>query len=553
MSSRRRSALGWTLALLVTATAVTKGTDAGAGSITSAELREWLSYIASDALQGRAVFSSGIGLAAAYIEQHLRAWGVKPAGDPGSYLQTVRVLGVRTTSRATVTVDVAGDRRTFADGAGVRFPRNMGGRQRLTVDRIEFAGYGLDAPAANHVDFRGKNVAGAVVVWLGASGPKEIDASGVRRLLSARNRYAIDTLGAAAAIGVASGGARRGGPEADAARRGDPATASDFTTVQRLDTPVAPAVTAEDAFFEFLFKDAPVRYDDLRRRAAAGEALPAFRLDGVRITFDVDADYQIVRTRLAHNVVGVIDGTDAALRGTYVAFGAHYDHVGYAEGEIAAGADGVRREGAPGKVTPGAEADRIWNGADDDGSGTTAVMAIARAFAEGPRPKRSLLFVWHVGEERGLWGSRYFADYSTVPIDRIVAQLNVDMIGRNRDDRSSERNTVYPVGSDRISRELRTINEAANAALPAPLTLDYAFDDPSDPEQLYTRSDHFSYAAKGIPVIFFTTGLHADYHANTDEVSKIEFDKMVRITQMIYATGLRVASLDHPLAHDVRR
>src|SRR5207302_6596863 len=189
-------------------------------------------------------------------------------------------------------------------------------------------------------------------------------------------------------------------------------------------------------------------------------------------------------------------------------------------------------------------------GADDDGSGTVALMAIARAFAEGPRPKRSLLFVWHAGEERGLLGSRYFADYPTVPLEKIVTQLNIDMIGRNRDDKTSESNTVYLVGSDRISSELHDLNRAANGDLPKPLKLDYEMNDPSDLEQVYYRSDHYSYAAKGIPIIFFTTGLHADYHANTDEVSKIEFDKLARITQLVYETGVRVANLDHAPVRD---
>ena len=116
-----------------------------------------------------------------------------------------------------------------------------------------------------------------------------------------------------------------------------------------------------------------------------------------------------------------------------------------------------------------------------------------------------------------------------MPLDAIVAQLNIDMIGRNRDDKPSEANTVYLVGSDRISSELHEINREANGALAQPLTLDYEMNDPADLEQIYYRSDHYSYAAKGIPIIFFTTGLHPDYHANTDEVSKIEFDKLTRI------------------------
>src|SRR6185436_1894174 len=133
----------------------------------------------------------------------------------------------------------------------------------------------------------------------------------------------------------------------------------------------------------------------------------------------------VVRTQLTQNVVAIVEGSDPQLKSSYVAFGAHYDHVGYAQAEI--GSDG-RRPSPPGRVTPGAAADRIWNGADDDGSGTVALMALARAFAQGPRPKRSLVFVWHAGEESGLYGSRYFADYPTVPIDKIVAELNIDMI-----------------------------------------------------------------------------------------------------------------------------
>jgi hypothetical protein len=543
----------------------------GAAAVKTPDLREWLTYISSDELEGRAVFTAGFGLAAAYVEDHLHAWGVKPAGDHGSYLQTVRVLGVKTTSHSTVSVTVNGETRTFADGEGIVFPKNVGGRRRFTVDRVEFAGYGLDAPGAGRMDFKGKDVKQAAVVWLGANGPKNIDLSVFRRVLSGRNRYATEQLGAAASIGPIAerGGAGRAGAAgrageaggsggADAAGRaggagggrGAPLPTPDFTTVQRLDTPQPPNLNADDAFFTFLFRQAPVTYAELKRKAEAQEDLPSFRVPGATITFSVDADYQVVRTQLTQNIVGIVEGSDPQLKSSYVAFGAHYDHVGYAEGEVTRGDNGARRAGAPGRVTPGAEDDRIWNGADDDGSGTVAIMALAKAFAEGAKPKRSLLFVWHAGEERGLWGSKYFADYPTVPMDAIVAQLNIDMIGRNRDDKASEADTVYLVGSDRISSELHALNRAANAAAAKPLTLNYEFNDPTDLEQLYYRSDHYSYAAKGVPIIFFTTGLHPDYHANTDEVSKIEFDKMARITQMVYETGARLANLDHAPVRD---
>jgi hypothetical protein len=571
----------------------------GRDAIKSQDLKEWMTYVASDELEGRAVFTTGIGLAAAYIKEHLRTWGVKPAGGNGSYLQTVRVLGVKTTSHSTLTVETGGETRTFADGDSIIFPRNVGGKRRISADRIQFAGYGLDAPGTGHADFRGLNVKGAAVVWLGSAGPKGLDPR-YRRLLAGRNRYATDQLQALASIGpeVTFGdgrgrGGQPGGPGAAPATvnagqptagsppgaaapvatsvpgvpgqppaaagqppagrggfGGPPIPAADFTTVQRLDAPIPPAVSGKDAFFEFLFSHAPTKYADLKRMADAQEPLPAFVLDGVKLTFNVDADYEVVRTQLAKNVVGIVEGSDPQLRSTYVAFGAHYDHIGYAEGEVTQTANGPRRAGARGRVTDGALDDRIWNGADDDGSGTVSLMALAKAFADGPRPRRSLLFVWHTGEESGLLGSRYFADYPTIPMDRIVTQLNIDMIGRNRDDKTTESNTVYPVGSDRISSELHGILEAANRSAPKPLTLDYEMNDPADLEQVYYRSDHYSYAAKGIPIIFFTTGLHPDYHANTDEVSKIEFDKMTRIVQLIYDVGARVANLDHAPARD---
>jgi hypothetical protein len=541
----------------------------GTASFAPRDLKEWLSFIASDDLRGRAVFSTGLGLAASYLEQHLREWGVSPAGDNGSYFQAVKVLGVKATRHSTVTVTVAGERRTFADGEAVRFPRNAGARQSLTVDRVEFTGYGLDSPRAGHMDYRGLDMTGAAAVWLGADGPGGSAAPGGfepapnRLLLTGRGRYAVEEMRAAASIGVAAagaGGRRRqnapetagGGSQAQTApgRGRSPIPAADFTTVERLDRLLPPQVTGTDAFFEFLFSRAPVKYGELKRKAEAREALPEFRLDGVTLTFDVNTDYEVVRTQLTQNVVGIVEGSDPQLTQSYVAFGAHYDHVGYAEGELTNGPEGVRRAGSPGFVTSGAEGDRIWNGADDDGSGTVTLLAMARAFALGPRPKRSILFVWHAGEERGRWGSLYFADHPAVSLDRIVAQLNIDMVGRNRDNKASESNTLYLVGSDRISTELDRIAQAANQDSAKPLKLDYEFNDPADPEQLYTRSDHYSYASRGIPVIFFTTGLHPDYHANTDEVSKIEFDKMSRVGEFIYATAWRLATLDHPPARD---
>ena len=529
----------------------------GPSSINESDLKQWLTYIASDELQGRRVYSEGLGLAAGYIASHLQEWGVKAAGDDGTYLQVVKVRGVRANSKASVTVTVGGQSRTFKDGEGISFPRQIGGKQTINSDQVVFAGYGLQVPAANLDDYAEGSPKGKIVVYLGPQGPSTMPPNSFR-LLNGRGRLAIEK-GAVAVIGAAFGpGLGRGGttpaqtaPQAaQPGRGGQTVDNGDFTTVQRYDNIVPPVMTAQDEFYEFLFSGSDVKYAELKAMAEKREPLPRFALKGVSLTINVDADYQVVRTQRTNNVVGIIEGSDPKLKDTYVAFGAHYDHVGYREG---APPEGGRANpgGCTGQVLPTpAPGDVISNGADDDGSGTVALMALARAFATGPRPKRSLLFVWHAGEESGLLGSRYHADFPVVPLDKIVAQLNIDMIGRNRCDDPAQANTVLVVGSDRISTELHNINEDANASLPKPLTLDYEMNDPADPESIYTRSDHYSYASKGIPIIFYFTGLHKDYHFVTDEVSKIEFPKLAHVTQLVYATGQRVANLDHPPARD---
>jgi peptidase M28-like protein len=603
MKSRSVSALCGALltaVLVVQATGVAQvRKPTGVSAITQADLKEWLTYIASDELQGRQVFTEGLGVAGAYIADHLRAWGVKPGGDNGSYFQIVKLLGVNVKRNSSVTVTVNGQTKTFKDGEGVTFPANAGGKQTITAN-AEFVGYGLSIPELNIDDFKGKDAGGKIAIYVGGRGPAAITAT-QNRLLGARARNAIELQHAVAAIGPAGGfgrgGAGRGAapattapttatpttaapttaapttapaaaqPPAGAGRGGATTNLGDFQTVQRLDNKFPPAITAGDDFFNFVFSASGVSYADIKTKADAREAVPAAALKDVKITINVDNDYEVVQTRLTRNVVGIIPGSDPKLKDQYVMFGAHYDHIGYqqtppgqgrgggfpgagggagggaAQPPAAGGCVGQSRD----TIRPG---DNINNGADDDGSGTVSIMAIAKAFATGPKPKRSLLFVWHTGEEAGLYGSRYMADYPVVPLDKVSAQLNIDMVGRNRCDDAKESNTVYVVGSDRISTELHNLNEESNSGLEKPMKIDYEFNDPADPESIYTRSDHYSYASKGIPIIFYTTGLHRDYHYVTDEVSKIEFPKLAHIAQLVYTTGMKVGNLDHVPVRD---
>jgi hypothetical protein len=605
----RLSALFLAIVLLLTAPG-----QAQRGQFSPDEMKQWLSTIASDDMQGRKLFSEGLGLTGAYIADHLKEWGVTPAGDSGTYFQTVRISGIRVRSNSTVTVTANGESRTFKDGQGVTFPRNQGGKQTVS-GKVEFVGYGLEFAPLNQNDYAGRDMNGKVALYIGRSsrGMTQVH----DRLVNARARNAIEMHHAIAAIGpvLPPGGRGRGaGPQgntpagentADGGRASAPAANAppagapggntpagnapaaaaaaarvDFQTVQSLENPIPPSITASDEFFEFIFSGSGRTYAELKALAAKQESLPDVALRDVMVTITIDAEYEQAQTQLSRNVVGIVRGSDSRLRDTYVVMGAHYDHVGYTDtvtpvrppnppaqaGQPAqgqppqggqqgqggqAGQGGQQGQGAcAGQRPTPRPGDIIFNGADDDGSGTTTLMAIAKAFGTGQKPRRSILFVWHTGEESGLYGSRYMADHPTVPLSQMVAVLNMDMVGRNRCDDPQQSNTVYVVGSERISTELHNLNEQANASLRQPLTLDYEYNDVSDLESIYTRSDHYSYASKGIPVAFFTTGLHRDYHAVTDEVDKIEFAKMARIAELIHATAMRVGNLDHAPARD---
>jgi Zn-dependent M28 family amino/carboxypeptidase len=260
-----------------------------------------------------------------------------------------------------------------------------------------------------------------------------------------------------------------------------------------------------------------------------------------------------VSAEYSRNVVGIVEGTDPKLKDTYILFGAHLDHVGVA---LTAGGRGrAGGGGAQAAPPPTGPVDLIRNGADDDGSGSTAMLGIAKAFATGIKPRRSVVFVWHTAEESGLLGARYMAEFPVVPLAKVQVQLNMDMIGRSQDDRPENANSVFVVGADRISTDLHNLVVLTNRAQAKPLTLDYELNSPgevSDPRMtnIYGRSDHFAYAAKGIPIAFFFTGLHADYHGVGDHADKINYPKLTRVAQLVYEVGFSIANTERVLERD---
>jgi hypothetical protein len=496
-----------------------------AATIRESDLREYLSYLSADELTGREVFTEGYGVASQYIADTIRGFGVKPLGDHGTYFQMVRYNDVRTVSdRSTLTVTVNGQSRTFANGDGVSFETPAGGKQTLTFDSPEFLSHALYLSGRD--DYSGRTVRGKAVVWVSGV-PSDLPA-GAARLVSAssRARHLLQEAFAGASILYVPGVS----PSVRSAT---------FRTTENFSGPHPPEVTVGDEAVEFMLSGTPGRFAALKAAAASAAPLPSLSFAGVKLTLTVDATYQVLRTQLTRNVVGLVEGSDPALSSSYVMYGAHLDHVGTS-------ADSSPR----GRVNNPIDTDRIWNGADDDGSGSAGLLGIAKTFATGPKPKRSIVFVWHAGEEAGLLGSLYNADFPVVPLQKVVAQLNIDMIGRDRDNDPKYANTVFVIGADRISTDLHNAIVRTDAALPKPVTLDYEYNDPADPQSFYYRSDHFSYAAKDVPIAFFFTGTHPDYHANSDSVEKIEFGKMARIAQLVYQTGFAIANAANAPAKD---
>lgn len=284
----------------------------------------------------------------------------------------------------------------------------------------------------------------------------------------------------------------------------------------------------------------------------------------------------------ARNVIAIIRGSDPVLSKEYVAIGAHNDHVGIRASAVdhdslKAFNDELTRRGAPSwdrsvpaekrasvrqsvrvnldslrRIRP-PRRDSISNGADDDGSGTVTLLEIAEAIAQSPvKPKRSMLFVWHTAEEKGLLGAKWFTENPTVPRSAIVAQLNMDMVGRGgaADIAGGGPDYLQLIGSRRVSTELGDLVEQVNSSSSRPFKFDYTYDGDGHPERIYCRSDHYMYARYGIPVTFFSTGLHPDYHQVTDEPQYIDYDHLYRVADFVHGIALRVANLDHRVRVD---
>ena len=509
----------------------------GADQITAAQMRAFLTFIASDEMEGRDTPSRGLDTTAKFIAMNLSRWGFRPAGDDGTFLQRIALRRDRVDASLTH-ADFGGQPLVLGDDY---IPTSAAGN---ASGQLVFAGNGWFIKSKEVDAYKDIDAKGKIAIIFGAPngfprGVRRSDLAGKQGVDWMNGVDYARKQGVAALVYV---------PDfqylANWDRNRQRTMERGSTVVEKFMTQGGAAIPSiiispkvANALLQGEGKSfpanpgeqpVPINAGTLFEAAYGGRSLPPpFVLNPEKkLSISVAVKTETVGTQ---NVVAVWEGSDPVLKDEYVAIGAHYDHVGI----------GIPING-----------DSIFNGADDDGSGTTALLAMAEALSRtNPRPRRSTLFVWHCGEEKGLWGSRYFTNYPTIPLDHVVAQLNIDMIGRSKKEGDTNPrnkdltgpNAVYVIGSTMMSTELGELTLAVNKSF-LNLTFDVRYDDPGDPNRFFSRSDHYNYARKGIPIIFFFDGVHEDYHQLGDSADKIDYQKMEKVTQTVYMLLWEVAN-----------
>jgi len=498
-------------------------TQRGVETVFADQLKDYLTFIASDEMEGRDTPSRGLDTTAKFLAMNLTRWKFKPAGDDGSFFQRIELRRDRVDNGQTK-VELNG--RTLTGGTDYL----PGGGSGNVSGSLVFAGTGWFVKSKDIDAYKGIDPAGRIAVIFGTPNmrPRNINIADLGKQgedYMNPSDYAR-SKGVVALIYVPDFQYLANWQRIRQQRmeRGSTVVAK-FSTQS---TAPLPSIVISPETANALFAGEQQSAAGIFNASYSSTLPTPFLLsERKKVTISLASNSETIPTQ---NVVAVWEGSDPALKNEYVALGAHYDHVG--SGCLPIGND------------------TICNGADDDGSGTTALLGMAEALASAPtRPKRSVLFVWHCGEEKGLWGSRYFTEYPTVPLNQIVAQINIDMIGRSKKEgdtnpRNSELtgpDSIYLIGSTMMSTELGELVNAVNKSY-LNLTFDTRYDDPKDTNRFFFRSDHYNYARKGIPIIFFFDGVHEDYHGAHDSADKIDYQKMEKVTRTIYMTLWEIAN-----------
>ncbi len=462
---------------------------AGAETITASDMLAHITFLASDELEGRDTPSPGLEKAAAYLEESFQSAGLEPAGDGSSFVQrwTFEQTSLKS---ADVTMEIGG-----------------GGSARVLEHAVDF----FVLPSEDEVVSGGLEFFGPISVLLGDSIP---DSSGRIAVVTTPPSMGMEILVAARAAGEAGAAglllvlAPELPPEVIGSVAGQIASVS-------LPPQSVPTVGVSWDVAQGIVSAAGTNLEDLLAAHEAGAgASRTISISGPTVTIRTPMQRQ---TSTPPNVVGLLRGSDPEMADTYIVLTAHFDHVGIGE--------------------PNAEGDSIYNGADDDASGTAVLLEVAQAFQALPRsPRRSIVFLAVSGEEKGLLGAAHYADHPTVPIEGIVGNINLDMIGRNAPD------TVIAIGGEFTSFGERS-KEIVSHHPELGLTI---APDPDPSEQAFFRSDHLVFVKKDIPAVFFTTWDHEDYHQPSDEAAAIDADKAARVARLTFLLTWHVAEDEAP-------
>jgi hypothetical protein len=472
-----------------------------AAAITAANLQKHLYIIASKDFEGRETATEGQRKAAAYIENQFRSLGLRP-GNKDSYQLAYPVFQ---DSLVSASVQVNGVNFVLDEDLTVNPSSNY--TLTLSGSEVVFAGYGISDSTRD--DYKGLDVKGRIVLVLNGEPAGQTQTPQLarpRRNANAAKQVAAQRNGAVALLII-----QKGFPYKIAGNKGamylSPFKKNILPDVFTISEKIGEAIMGSDY--------AAVQADNPQSKVYAVNTMLEF--DKATISLQ------------STDVLGFLEGGD--LKDQIVVISAHYDHLG-------------KRDSV------------IYYGADDDGSGTVSVLELARAFAKakaaGKGPRRSILFLANSGEEKGLWGSAYYSDHPAYPLEKTTVDLNIDMIGRIDPNRKigDSTNYVYVVGDDKLSTELKPISEAQNKKY-TKLELDYKFNDPKDPDRIYYRSDHYNFARKGVPIIFYFDGIHNDYHRPTDTPDKINYGILEKRARLVFYTAWEMANRNDMLKRDI--
>ena len=492
--------------LLLSAQKKDKHAEKMGNSISAADMKKHLYIIASKEMGGRETPSPGLELAANYIENHFKSLGLTP-GNNGSYRQQYPIYK---DSMTAVSMSINGNmlelNRDFQ-------PQANNYNAEIKFSEFVFAGYGISDSSRD--DYKNLRVTGKLVMILDGTPPGyKSSQQGFSSPTSTNGKIAAAlNKGAIAIMIIANNFPRKNfNPTSNWTKNSFKATQPPFTFT--VSTNVAAALLGEDAKSIF---------DKTNAGSIISKPYPA----------NIELVYRktTVSTTVS-NVIALLEGTDK--KDEYVFLTAHYDHIGTRNDTV------------------------INYGADDDGSGTTGILELAEAFAlakkAGKGPRRSIVFMTVSGEEKGLWGSEYYSNHPIFPLEKTTVDLNIDMIGRTGHEYMKDKdstNYVYIIGDDKLSSDLFPITESVNKTY-TKLKLDRKYNDPNDRNRFYFRSDHYNFAEKGVPIIFYFNGTHPDYHRPTDTPDKINYPMMAKRAQLVFHTAWEMANREAMLKRDLK-